>query len=220
MKRLLIFLFFISFYGNSQTNLKLGEYVSFKNSPEAKGIDIGFKEPLGWTKTENSFYSDNENLVATYINVEMVSMVQLYVTKAPWYFSDKEKVKDFLSSKEVLEVGFKDLFLESLGYDVITTKLVYIDEYPFLEVYCNTQFKTQKQTNWLTVKEGVMINLLGTTINNNYWKMYSFFKKLKESVKIDASKKNQNNTKTKIDVPNVKNMQVLINLKIPIRLIL
>ena len=118
-------------------------------------------------------------------------------------YSYKEKVKDFLSSKEVLEVGFKDLFLESLGYDVITTKLVYIDEYPFLEVYCNTQFKTQKQTNWLTVKEGVMINLLGTTTYSNYWKMYSFFKKLKESVKIDASKKNQNNTKTKVDVPNV-----------------
>ncbi len=131
----LIILYFVSFqifcqnYSESKGSLgmkfQLGEYISIKDHPKAKGVNMKLKVPIGWQVGEG----DRPNVVKKFIKDGNVFMMMV-----------KDNVT-FFSRKEIRELFKDEKFTSDLALEfgsvlqspqLIDKSVVTIDNYPAL----------------------------------------------------------------------------------------
>ena len=181
MKKLLLILLCLPMIGFGQSNLKLGERVYFKNFSNAQGVDISFKEPKGWQRGNESFATDNNNLVLSYLNASEFLMLQLYISKTPFGKMERNEVEQTLNSKEFLDSYISKKYSGESGYKLDNATLTYINGYPFIQVLAES-YNVQYQVNWMTFIDDKMINIVCVSLKENFVNVFPFFNKLKESI--------------------------------------
>ena len=60
----------------------LGDYISYKSHPKAKGVNIKIKDPLGFEKLEG----DRPNIVAKYNNKDENLVYTVLINELPLFF--------------------------------------------------------------------------------------------------------------------------------------
>ena len=148
----------------SPLNFCLGDYVSIKGHPNAKGVNLKLKKPNGWELKE----SNRPNIVKTF-NYK-TNTYSLLIKENMMFISRSEAKELFGDDKYVNE-----LILEtssSLGnMEILNFKIVSLDTYPALE-YVVKGNKEQAGHNlkmimkfWLIFYEDKIISLLGVSID-------------------------------------------------------
>ena len=89
--------------GHSNVNIQLGEYISIKDHPKAKGVNMKLKAPIGWEISEG----DRPNVVKKFVKDgnSFIVLVKDNVT----FFSRKEIKELFKDDK------FTNEFIQELG---------------------------------------------------------------------------------------------------------
>jgi hypothetical protein len=109
----------------SNLNFSLGDYISLKGHPDAKGVDMKIKIPLGWKIAEGDrpniiktfAYKGNTYLIIIKDNATFFSRNEIRKTLTPDY------IKEFISESSTY---FKNA--ETVNYQIVT-----LDSYPTLE---------------------------------------------------------------------------------------
>ena len=100
MKRsLLIFFFVLNLSLVGQNTFKLGEYVSIKNHPKSKGVDLKLRAPIGWELKEG----DRPNIVKKF--TKDGSTYLILIKENMTFFSRKmsrEVLEDASTRKELI----------------------------------------------------------------------------------------------------------------------
>jgi len=167
--------------GFGQTSLELGERIYFKNNPKAKKVNISFKEPKGWEKSNESFGIDKSNIVVSYVNSFNPSIVQLYVSEAPWKKMSKAEIDKLLNDNEFVNSFIANSYSSESGYIVEDVSLIYINNYPFLQVLAEN-YEIQYQVSWATFIEDKWVNIVGSALKENFAGIFPFFNQLKETI--------------------------------------
>ena len=189
MKKIIfIFTSIFSFACFGQNNLKLGNSVVIIN----KGIIFCYKTPLPpFEKVEESYsMQGNTNLVSAFYarTDDNIVALQIYATTVPVQFKNldwnlminsTDIKKKFLDSFFGAHNSKKDLIISNYQIKTIDNKF-------FLEVQSTLTVSgvTQKQINWLTIHKNTFINILGSTLLNNFDENLSFFSEFADSISI------------------------------------
>mgnify|MGYP006139886395 CR=1 FL=1 len=165
---------------------KLGEYLSFKNHPKAKGVNIKIKKSEAFRKEEG----DRPNIVTKFIHKKknLVYLIQILKNNA---FISRNTVKELFSSKDKVESIAAD-YVSGVGFDanIISSKTVTIDNYQAIEIIYEFEkeqmgktFKS-KNVSWLILYEDTWINLGGfqSDENENFNESYKMFFQITNSV--------------------------------------
>ena len=178
MKKLLLLLLFIPLVSFGQTNqFKLGDVISYKKN----NIKFSFKTPVPFEESKQSYASDTNNLVVSFLSKENMTIIQIYSTPVPsnfvldvdQFFSDSNGVKKFMNQ----------IFPEPIN-KVNSYKVIKIGNQSFLEVSLIAH-NVQKQTNWITFHKNNMVNIVGITTIANFSNIESFLNKFKETIRIN-----------------------------------
>jgi hypothetical protein len=110
----------------STFDLKLGEYVSIKDHPKAKEVNLKLKVPVGWEVKEG----DRPNIVKKFVNE---GNTYLILIKDNVTFFSREQVKEALQEDNFVNEYVQEVS-SSLKYPrVIDQSIVTIDTYPSLQ---------------------------------------------------------------------------------------
>ncbi len=162
----------------SQNKFEFGERLNYN----AQNIIISFDKPLAFSESKSGFgATDSKNLVTSFINYDIQSILQVYCTPIPSQFAMDAEL--FFSDKNNIEQIMKQTFPEPINY-VNSYKVIKINGRNFLEVNV-TSYAIQKQTNWITFYKNNFINILGTTTIDNFKNIIEFLDKFKSSILID-----------------------------------
>ena len=165
---------------------KLGEYLSFKNHPKAKGVNIKIKKSEAFRKEEG----DRPNIVTKFIHKKknLVYLIQILKNNA---FISRNTVKELFSSKDKVESIAAD-YVSGVGFDanIISSKTVTIDNYQAIEVIYEYEKEQMgktfkfKNVSWLILYEDTWINLGGfqSDENENFNESYKMFFQITNSV--------------------------------------
>lgn len=110
----------------SNLNFTLGEFVSIKEHPKAKGVNLKIKQPIGWEIIEG----DRPNIVKKFVYKNNSYMI---IVKDNFTFFSRNEVKELLNSSE-----FKDEFIINsmtslTNPEILNQRIITIDKYPTLE---------------------------------------------------------------------------------------
>ena len=202
----LIHIFLLStlpFYSLCQTDLQIGNSIQM----ERNGIIFSFKEPKGWEKSSQSFSADQSNLLASYINRNLNSAIQLYITPIPEKF--KQSYEKFFDNEENIEKFVNQTYPQPIN-KISEYDLIYINETPLIKLifhvdisnnikdspyykplkekgYSDQQIielSTQKTLSLITFQRGNMINFGCSAVINNFDELLPFFSKINQTIKI------------------------------------
>tara|TARA_B100001093_G_scaffold379001_1_gene364308 strand:+ start:1218 stop:3137 length:1920 start_codon:yes stop_codon:yes gene_type:complete len=164
----------------------LGEYLSFKNHPKAKGVNIKIKKSEAFKKEEG----DRPNIVTKFIHKkkQLYYLIQIINSRA---FISRNTVKELFSSKEEVKKIAAD-FVSPIDVDanIISTKIVTIDNYQAIEVIYNYDKERMgktikfKNVSWLILYEDTLIHLNGAQSGKteNFDESYKEFFQITNSV--------------------------------------
>ena len=199
-----IFLLFgITSLGFSQTNLQLGKAKELVRNE----INFSFNEPKDWEKTSESFATNQSNLVASYINRDYNSAIQLYITPIPEKF--KESYETFFNDEKVVDEFINQSYPKPIN-KISNYKVIYINKVPFLSIIFHIdvsqniknspyykplkeqgytdeqiiQLSTQKTLSLITFQKGNMVNFGCTAVLSRFDELLPFFKKINQTIKI------------------------------------
>jgi len=108
--------------------LELGGYISYKNHPKAKGVNIKIKDPVAFEKNEG----DRPNIVAKFFNKENFLSYLIQINDGANFVSSSI-FEELFSSKNDIE-NFAKKYTSSLGIDYVSSKKTEIDNYPAIEI--------------------------------------------------------------------------------------
>ena len=159
--------------GHSNVKIQLGEYISIKDHPKAKGVNMKLKAPIGWEISEG----DRPNVVKKFVKDgnSFIVLVKDNVT----FFSRKEIKELFKDDK------FTNEFIQELGstlhsLQLIDKSVVTIDNYPALsfKVSGNVERTGLRfpviMKCWLIFYEDKVVYLQSAGINNTNFKLLEF----------------------------------------------
>lgn len=149
----------------STFNLALGEYVSIKDHPKAKGVNLKLKAPVGWEVKEG----DRPNIVKKFTNEGNTYLILI-----------KDNVT-FFSRKQIREAFKQNNFLEEFTQEasslfknpkVIEQSVVNIDSYPSIHFKVKGEMEYSGLTFpyilkcWVVFYEDKIISLQAMGIDN------------------------------------------------------
>ena len=193
----------ITSLGVSQTNLQLGKAKELVRNE----IYFSFNEPKDWEKTSESFATNQSNLVASYINRDYNSAIQLYITPIPAKF--KKSYETFFNDEKVVDEFINQSYPEPIN-KISDYKVIYINKVSFLSIIFHIdvsqniknspyykplkeqgytdqqiiQLSTQKTLSLITFQKGNMVNFGCTAVLNRFNELLPFFKKINQTIKI------------------------------------
>lgn len=171
----------------------LGNYVSFKSHPKAKGVNIKLKQPVNFELLEGA----RPNIVAKFNNKENNLVYLIQINHFP-YFISRTSISAELSSKSEVE-SFALEFISSLDAEYVSSKLVAVDQYPAIEIIYDQsieaagQKKQMKVVSWVIPYEDKLINLSGFSDGSNFDKNYYVFFNITNSVVFEDQYNNMDN---------------------------
>jgi len=159
------------------SNIKLGDVISYTKN----NIKFSFKTPVPFEESKQSFASDTDNLVVSFLSKENMTIIQVYSKPLPrnsaldanQFFSDSNGLKKFMNQ----------MFPEPIN-KVNSYKVIKIGNRSFLEV-SSISHDVQNQTNWITFHKNNMVNIVGITTIANFSNIESFLNKFKETIRIN-----------------------------------
>ena len=156
---------------------KLGDVISYKKN----NIKFSFKTPVPFEESKQSYASDTNNLVVSFLSKENKTIIQVYSTPLPSNFA--LDVDQFFSDSNGVKKFMNQIFPKPIN-KVNSFKVIKIGNQSFLEVSLISH-NVQKQTNWITFYKNNMINISGTTTIANFKNIESFLNKFKETIRIN-----------------------------------
>ena len=171
----------------------LGDYVSFKSHPKAKGVNIKLKQPVNFELLEGA----RPNIVAKFNNREnnLIYLIQINHTA---YFISRTSTSAMLSSQsEVESIALE--FIASIDAEYVSSKLVAVDQYPAIEIIYDQsieaagQKKQMRVVSWVITYEDNLINLSGFSDRSNFDKNYYVFFNITNSVVFEDQYNNIDN---------------------------
>jgi len=149
----------------SDLNFSLGDYISIRGHPKAKGVNLKIKKPIGWELKEG----DRPNIVMIFtyeINSYMI-MVKDNIT----FFSKNESGELFRDDEYVREmISETNSFLKDA--ELINKRVVTIDSYPSFEFTIKGQLERSeislkmKMKFWVIYYEDKIVFLLCNGLDN------------------------------------------------------
>ncbi len=132
---LILILSSIALIGGSKLNLtefkqsisELGQYISIKDHPKAKGVNMKLRVPIGWQVSEG----DRPNVVKKFVKEGNTYMI--LIKDNVTFFSRKE-VKELLKDDTFLNEFVQGLGSSLKSPQLIDHSIVTIDNYPTLSV--------------------------------------------------------------------------------------
>ena len=171
----------------------LGDYVSFKLHPKAKGVNIKVKQPINFELLEGA----RPNIVAKFNNKENNLVYLVQINNFP-YFISRTSITNELSSPSDVE-SFAMEFISGLDAEYISSKLVDIDQYPAVEIIYEQpleilgQKKPMRIVSWVIPYEDKLINLSGFSEGSTFEKNYYVFFNITKSVVFEDQYNNIDN---------------------------
>ena len=161
---------------------ELGKFVSFKNHPKAKGVNIKVKKPVEFELLEG----DRPNIVGKF-NHKKENLVYIIGINNSQNFTSRSYTREwFLDSSETKSYA-KSSVLE-FGGEYISHKLVDIDRYPAIEItfdYTKEVIDRDiifRTVMWVIPYEDNIIYLSGGTEAKNFESYYPLFIKITNSI--------------------------------------
>ena len=118
----------------------LGDYISYKSHPKAKGVNIKIKDPLGFEKLEG----DRPNVVAKYNNRDENLVYTFVISELPLFFSRNE-VREYLFSESSNLIASE--LVKEYGGELISSRFTEIDRYPAIEYVFDLEKKNSRSKN-------------------------------------------------------------------------
>jgi hypothetical protein len=171
----------------------LGDYVSFKSHPKAKGVNIKIKQPVNFELLEGA----RPNIVAKFNNKKNNLVYLIQINHSP-YFISRTSLSAELSSQSEVE-SFALEFISSLDAEYVSSKLVAVDQYPAIEIIYDQsieaagQKKQMRVVSWVIPYEDKLINLSGFSDESNFDKNYYVFFNITNSVVFEDQYNNMDN---------------------------
>lgn len=200
---------FIS-YDNFGTTIdlnQLGEYISYKNHPKAKGVNIKIKDPLAFEKLEG----DRPNIVAKFNNKKENLIYLLQINNAPAFISSSRFKQDLSSSTDV--ENFAKDYLSELDFTYVSSKLTKVDRYPAVEVIFDHTLTImdnkilRRGVIWIMPYEDKLITLFATSYKKDYKKNYFTFFTITNSILFE----DQYNSMSNNYVGDYQNFDLYVN---------
>ena len=110
----------------STFNFKLGEYVSIKDHPKAKEVNLKVKVPVGWEVKEG----DRPNIVKKFVNE---GNTYLILIKDNFTFFSRKQVNELLQEKKFVNEFVEESSSFFKSPKVIDQSVVTIDTYPAIQ---------------------------------------------------------------------------------------
>ena len=154
-------------------SFELGDYISFKDNPKAKGVNIKVRKPVGWELRSGT----GPNTLFNFINGEI--NFTIVITELPTFLS-KNEAKETLKNEEAVNLLASSLLK---GYNIatnnesaviISTNPTTINSYSALEVIAKARFESAGIVenvifiSWSIFYEDRSINVSGNLTESNY----------------------------------------------------
>ena len=197
-------------YDNFGTRIELnqlGEYISYKNHPKAKGVNIKIKDPLAFEKQEG----DRPNIVAKFNNKKQNLIYLLQINDLPFFISTSSFEQDLSSSQEV--ESFAKEYISDLNVSYVSSKLTKVDRYPAIEVVVDQTLTILdnkilvRGVMWILYYEDKLINLFATCPKEDFKKNYFAFLKITNSILFE----DQYNSMSNNYVGDYQNFDLYVN---------
>lgn len=166
----------------STFNFKLGDYVSIKDHPKAKEVNLQLKVPVGWEVKEG----DRPNVVKKFVNE---GNTYLILIKDNVTFFSRNQIREALKEDNYVKefVQESSSFLKSL--QVIDQSVVTIDTYPAIQFKVKGKMERAGFTfsfimkSWVVFHEDKIIFLQSMGIDNHdYRELEELFSLITNSV--------------------------------------
>jgi hypothetical protein len=177
MKKLLLILLCLPTIGFGQANFKLGNYTKLSKN----NIDFNFMKPLPPFSQSNkslSMYSGTDDKLVVSFLAPNPAALQIYSTPIPSKMQDE--ADEFLNSKEAVKSFVNQLFPPPVN-KVMEHKIVFINGKKFLNIKFISA-DVQKNINWITFYKNHMINIVCTTLIDDFEEMLPFINKFNNSI--------------------------------------
>ena len=154
-------------------SFELGDYISFKDNPKAKGVNIKVRKPIGWELRSGT----GPNTLFNFTNGEII--FSIVITELPTFLS-KNEAKESLKNEE--EVNLLESFVLR-GYNIaannesaaiISSNPTTINSYPALETVTKAKFESAGIIEnaifltWSIFYEDRSITVAGTLKESDY----------------------------------------------------
>lgn len=161
----------------SQSETGFGKRLDY----ERNGTKISIREPNGYVSSNNNFGSrDNVNLVVSLVNYDNRSIVQIYCTKIP---SQMRISSDIFFSEKMSKEFVKNMFKPPFN-KVNSIEVVKVNGRRYIEA--NTiSHNSQRQINWITLSNGNLVNIVGSSTIGDFYKISSFLERFRNTILID-----------------------------------
>ncbi|AUS06893.1 hypothetical protein C1A40_16230 [Tamlana carrageenivorans] len=164
--------------GFGQSNFKLGENIKLTKN----NIEFQFKKPnYPFNRSDESLsQGGNKNLVISFVASKPIAALQIYSTPIPSKM--QQDAENFFNSEQSIKSFISQIFPHPIN-EILEYKVVVFSDKIFIEVQL-IGANVQKQINWITFYKNNMINILGTTLIEDFETNLPFIKKFKNSIYI------------------------------------
>jgi hypothetical protein len=167
---------------SASPNNQLGDYLSLKEHPKAKGVNLKIKVPIGWEVQEG----DRPNVVVKFVKAGSNYLIGI---KDNATFISRNEAKESFHDQE-----FKNSLIEEYSSifqnpEILSDKIVTVDNYPALELDIKGSFERLgkrfgiRTKVWFILYEDKTIYFQGMGLDNGGYKgLSSFFNLISNSV--------------------------------------
>lgn len=110
----------------SVLNFKLGEYLSIKDHPKAKGVNLKLQQPIGWKIAEG----ERPNIVKKFVYGDNMYLILI---KDNSMFLSRNESKNLLSDEGTIQEFIQEQISFLTNSKVLSSRIITVDNYPALE---------------------------------------------------------------------------------------
>jgi len=150
---------------NFSLSTQLGEYLSIKDHPKAKGVNLKIQVPVGWEVKEG----DRPNIVKKFVKGDNVYLIQIFDNVT--FYSRKQSRESIQKESFVSDLIQKESsFLKN--FEVLEQSIITIDTYPAIQYKVKGEIEQMGykvpfiMKSWLILYEDKFIILQSMASNN------------------------------------------------------
>jgi hypothetical protein len=150
---------------NFSLSTQIGEYLSIKDHPKAKGVNLKIQVPVGWEVKEG----DRPNIVKKFVKGDNVYLIQIFDNVT--FYSRKQSRESIQKESFVSDLIQKESsFLKN--FEVLEQSIITIDTYPAIQYKVKGEIEQMGykvpfiMKSWLILYEDKFIILQSMASNN------------------------------------------------------
>ena len=149
---------------NFSLSTQIGEYLSIKDHPKAKGVNLKIQVPVGWEVKEG----DMPNIVKKFVKGDNVYLIQIFDNVT--FYSRKQSRESIQKESFVSLIQKESSFLKN--FEVLEQSIITIDTYPAIQYKVKGEIEQMGNKvsfimkSWLILYEDKFIILQSMASNN------------------------------------------------------